>query len=362
MFADKTPRQQSHRKEDFILSASKRNPTMADVARRAGVSAMTVSRALKGTGLVTEETHKKIMEAVDELGYVLDLTAGSLSSQKSGFVSVLIPSVNNSNFSETLLGVTDILDKAGKQVLLGYTGYNLKREEQLIEAMLQRRPEGLILTGGEHSARARKILENTSIPIIETWDLPQKPINHVVGFSNAATIEDMVARLVFCGYRHIAYIGGNEKGDFRGIARRQGFEHAITTLGLPKAHVVSVGDPPISIEQGAAAVVRLIEEWPEVEAVICVSDPSAFGAIMECHRRNIPVPQRLAVAGFGDFEISRFCWPSITTISVNCYEIGQSAGNLVLKAIEAKDNGEKLPPQTIRMPHSVIERESTKAR
>ncbi len=344
------------------MSSPKRNPTMADVARRAGVSAMTVSRALKGTGLVTDETRNKIMAAVDELGYVLDLTAGALSSQKSGFVSVLIPSVNNSNFSDTLLGVTDALDRAGKQVLLGYTGYSLKREEQLIEAMLQRRPEGLIITGGEHTPRARKILENTAIPVIETWDLPKHPINHVVGFSNAATIEDMVARLVFCGYRNIAYIGGNEKGDFRGIARRQGYEHAIRALGLPKAHVVSVGDPPISIEQGAAAIGRLIEEWPEVEAVICVSDPSAFGAIMECHRRNLKVPQRLAVAGFGDFEISRFCWPSITTISVNCYEIGQSAGKLILRAIEEKDKGRTLPPQTIRTPHSVIERESTKAR
>ncbi len=344
------------------MSQSKRNPTMADVARRAGVSAMTVSRALKGTGLVTEETHKKIMEAVDELGYVLDLTAGSLSSQKSGFISVLIPSVNNSNFSETLLGVTDTLDQAGKQVLLGYTGYDLNREEQLIEAMLQRRPEGLILTGGEHSSRARKILENTSIPVIETWDLPTKPINHVVGFSNAATIEDMVARLVFCGYRNIAYIGGNEKGDFRGIARRQGYEHAVKSLGLAKTHVVSVGDPPISIKQGAEAVTRLIEEWPEVEAVICVSDPSAFGAIMECHRLNLAIPQRLAVAGFGDFEISRYCWPSITTVNVNCQAIGQQAAELMLKALTAKDAGEVLPPQIIRMPHSVIERESTKAR
>ena len=343
------------------MSPSQRNPTMADVARRAGVSAMTVSRALKGTGLVTEDTHRKIMEAVDELGYVLDLTAGSLSSQKSGFVSVLIPSINNSNFSDTLLGVTDALDKSGKQVLLGYTGYSLKREEQLIETALQRRPEGLIITGGEHTPRARKILENTSIPIVEMWDLPEHPINHVVGFSNATTIEDMVARMVFCGYRNIAYIGGNEIGDFRGIARRQGYENAIRALGLPRSHVVTVGDPPISSANGSEAVVRLLNEWPEVEAVVCVSDPIAFGVIMECHRRNWPVPKRLAVAGFGDFEISRVSWPTISTISVNCHTIGKEAGELILKAIEGKEGLYPLPPQTIKIPHSIIERESTKA-
>jgi len=343
-----------------LTATKKRNPTMADVARKAGVSAMTVSRALKGQGLVTDETRARILAAVDELGYVLDLTAGALSSQKTGFVSVLIPSINNSNFSDTLLGVTDALDPAGKQALLGYTGYNIKREEQLIETMLQRRPEGLIITGGVHTERARRLLENTTTPVVEMWDLPEKPINHVVGFSNAATIEDMVARLVMCGYRNIAYIGGNEKGDHRGIARRQGYEHAIKALGLPKAHVVSLGTPPISIEQGGIAVVRLLEEWPEVEAVICVSDPSAFGAIMECHRRQIAVPKRLAVAGFGDFEISRICWPSITTVSVNCHTIGHEAGKLILKAIEGKEGHYPLPPQTIRIPHSIIERESTR--
>ena len=344
------------------MSSLKRNPTMADVARRAGVSAMTVSRALKGNGQVTKKTHDRIIAAVEELGYVLDLTAGALSSQKTGFVSIIIPSVNNSNFSDTLLGITDTLDPAGKQVLLGYTGYNLQREEQLIETMLQRRPEGLILTGGEHTPKARKILKNTSIPVIETWDLPSNPINHVVGFSNAETMENLVARLVLAGYRNIGYIGGNEKGDFRGIERRRGYEHAIQALGLPKAHMVAIGDPPISIEQGGAAVVKLVEEWPEVEAVVCVSDPSAFGAIMECHRRGWPVPERLAIAGFGNFEISRFCWPSITTVSVNCYAIGQQAGQLLLQALEERAAGRSLPPRIERIPHSIIERESTGTR
>ncbi|MCB2101136.1 MAG: LacI family DNA-binding transcriptional regulator, partial [Rhodobacterales bacterium] len=94
---------------------------MADVARQAGVSAMTVSRALKGGGAVTPETHKKIMAAVDALGYVLDLSAGALSSKQTGFVSVLIPSVNNSNFSETVHGLAEVLSADGKQILFGYT-------------------------------------------------------------------------------------------------------------------------------------------------------------------------------------------------------------------------------------------------
>ena len=157
----------------------------------------------------------------------------------------------------------------------------------------------------------------------------------------------------------MAFIGGDESSDFRGIDRRRGYERAVETLGLPKAHVVSMGTPPISIAQGGPAVARLMNEWPEVEAVICVSDLSAFGIIMECHRRGWSVPGRLAVAGFGDFQISRYCWPSLTTVSVNCREIGYQAGKLMLQAIEGADAGKPLPSQVVTIPHSILEREST---
>jgi LacI family gluconate utilization system Gnt-I transcriptional repressor len=332
---------------------------MADVARRAEVSAMTVSRALKGGESVSRATREKIMAAVEELGYVLDLSAGALSSKKTGFISVLIPSFNNSNFSETVHGISESLASERKQILVGYTGYDLKREEQLIETMLQRRPEGIILTGGEHTARARQILKTTMVPVIETWDIPDQPIHHLVGFSNAAMIEDMVARLVFRGYRRIAFIGGDESGDFRGIDRRRGYERAIETLGLPRAHVVPVGMPPVSIRHGGPAVVRLMQEWPEVEAVICVSDLCAIGVIMECHRQKWDIPSRLAVAGFGDFEISRYSFPSLTTVSVNCTEIGIQAGNLMLRATEGAAAISLPPSQRLVIPHSIIEREST---
>ena len=341
------------------MKQNKQNPTMTDVARIAGVSAMTVSRALKGSESVTKDTREKIMQAVDELGYVLDLSAGALSSQKTGFVSVLIPSVNNSNFSETVHGISEVLEAKSKQVLLAYTDYSQQREEQLIETMLQRRPEGIIVTGGMHTPRARKILEQSAIPVIQTWDLSKTPIKHQVGFSNTAAVEDMVARLVFKGYRKIAFIGGDKDCDSRGIARRRGYESAVKTLGLPKAHVVPMGAPPISIAHGGPAVVQLVEEWPEVEAVICVSDLVAVGVIMECHRRNWSVPERLAVAGFGDFEISRHCWPTITTASVNCKKLGRQAGELMMQAIDAEHTDPPLPAQSVIIPHSIIEREST---
>ena len=122
---------------------------------------------------------------------------------------------------------------------------------------------------------------------------------------------------------------------------------------------MSFGTPPISMKQGGEAIVRLLEQWPEVDAAICVSDLSAFGALMECQRRGWPVPKRIAIAGFGDFEISGCCYPAITTVGVHCYDIGYSAGDLLLRAIEGDRNGAPIAAETIMTEYEVIPRESS---
>lgn len=332
---------------------------MADVAERAGVSTMTVSRALKKGGPISDETRRRIMAAVDELGYVLDQTAGTLSSKRSGFVATLIPSINNSNFSDTVRGISEAIEGSGLQLLLGRTDYLVEKEETLIESMLTRRPEGIILTGGSHTPRSRRLLESAGIPIIETWDLPQEPIEHVVGFSNAAATRSLVHDLFARGYRNIGFIGGTSNRDTRGADRRAGYTQAIAELGLGQSRIISFGSPPISMEQGGEAIVQLVTQWPEVDAAICVSDLSAFGALMECHRRGWAVPDRIAIAGFGDFEVSRCAHPRLTTISVDAIGIGRMAGDLLLRAIEARREGDLVPPETNMMPFRVIQREST---
>ncbi len=308
-------------------------PTMADVADYAGVSTMTVSRALKKDGRVSEDTRKRILQAVDKLGYVLDQAAGSLSSRRTGFVAALVPSINNSNFSDTARGITDALENSGLQLLLGYTDYSTEKEEKLIQSMLQRRPEGIILTGGSHTPQARRMLENSGIPVVETWEIPEDPIDHVVGFSNSEVMADLVRALAARGYRKFGYIGGTTARDTRGSLRRAGFLKAVEELGLGPGRVISFGVPPISIEQGAQAVVSMLERWPDTDVVLCVSDLSAFGALMECQRRGMKVPGDIAIAGFGDYEISAFCHPRITTVNVDCYGIGKLAAGRLLQAI-----------------------------
>ncbi len=334
-------------------------PTMSDVARKAGVSAMTVSRALRDGASIASDTREKIRKAVEQLGYVLDQSAGSLSSKRTGFVAALVPSLNNSNFADTARGLTDALQGSGLQLLLGYTDYSIEKEEELIESMLRRRPEAIVVTGGKHTERGRKLLENSGIPVIETWDLPPKPVRHVVGFSNAEAAGALVRYLHRKGYRKIGFIGGTSNRDTRGADRRLGYERAMTALGLHETRIISFGTPPISMKQGGDALTRLVEQWPDVEAAICVSDLSAFGALTACQRNNWAVPRRIAIAGFGDFEISSCSHPSITTVGVNCYDIGRKAGDLLLRAIEGERAHKPIAPETIVTDYAVIARDST---
>ncbi|MCU0904312.1 MAG: LacI family DNA-binding transcriptional regulator [Tabrizicola sp.] len=337
------------------MTQPRKAPTMADVARLAGVSPMTVSRAFKRDTSVSEATRDTILKAAEELGYVFDSAASSLRSQRSDFVAVTIPSINNANFAETLRGLTEGLKDRGLQILLGYTDYDIHEEERLIEQLLRRRPEAIVVTGGKHTPRARRLLENAGIPVVETWDLPEAPIGHVVGFSNAAAVRGMIDHFVSLGVTRIAFIGGDADRDTRGTDRREGFVAAMQAHGLDASRLIAAGAPPISMREGAAAMGRLLDSLPDTEAVICVSDLSAFGALTECQRRGIAVPEAIWIAGFGDYEIAEVSVPALTTINPFPREIGAKAAALILDVLDGRQSE---PAKVMIRPELMIRRSS----
>jgi LacI family gluconate utilization system Gnt-I transcriptional repressor len=257
------------------------------------------------------------------------------ATRRSGFVAALVPSLNNSNFADTVRGMSERFDSAGLQMLLGDTQYSLTREEDLIRAFLQRRPEAIILTGGVHSERTRGLLANAAVPIVETWDLPERPLGDVVGFSNLEAGAAMVRFLHERGRRRIGFIGGKTNFDTRGAERRVGFKQAARALGLPADRIVLIGKPPVTMAQGAQGMELMLARWPDVDAVACVSDLAAFGALAECQRRGVDVPGRVAIAA-----------------------IGRQAAEAALAAIGARERGEKRKPQTVEAPFSVVSRET----
>lgn len=331
---------------------------MADVAQLAGVSKMTVSRVLAGRG-VTEATRQRVQQAIDHLGYVADAAAGALSSGRSGFAAALVPSLASSNFSDTVRGLTATLEPHGLQLLLGDTDYDLKREERLVRSLLRHQPRCIALTGAHHTPATRELLLRSGIPVVEMWDLPATPIDAAVGFSNLKAAREMVRYLAARGYRRIGFLGGASELDRRGLERLKGYQQELKAQGLGEPRIVRLGDSPITMSHGGPALDALLQRWPDTDAVMCVSDMSAFGAIMQCHRRGLTVPRDIAVAGFGNFEVAVCCNPTITTISVDAYGIGVRTGETLLAALAANDGfTSSATRRSVKVDYSVITRES----
>ena len=315
----------------------KRGPTMKNIAQAAGVSVMTVSRAFKEDASVGGATREKIRQTADRLGYVFDVSAANLRTQRSDFIAVTIPSLNNANFAETIVALTNTLSFEGYQVLLGHTNYDIEREEQLIKQFLRRRPEAIIVTGGHHTDKTRQLLSNAGVPVIETWDNPLEPIGHVVGFSNADTMRLLVDHLVQQGRKRIAFMGGDSESDTRGKDRRCGFQKAMASYNMKTDRLVGSGAPQRPMQKGANAMTELLEQFSDTDAVICVSDLVGFGALSECQRRGIAVPDQIAIAGFGAYHIAEVCVPTLTTIDPKPTEIGEGAADLVLELLRSPE-------------------------
>ena len=311
--------------------------TMADVGKLAGVSPMTVSRALKPNTSVSLKTREKIQKAADSLGYVLDSNAAGFSSRRTGFVAVTIPSIDNGNFADTLSGLTEGITKSGLQVLLGYTNYDVLEEERLVEQLLKRRPEAIVVTGGTHTDRCRQLLENAAIPVIEMWDIPNSPIDSVVGFSNAYASELMVTHFIDCGYERIGFLGSDQNRDTRGSDRFRGFSAALKNKGLDHERVIFSSSMPVSMREGAEGISQLLKRWPDTQAVMCVSDPCAFGAMTECQRLGMIVPDDIAIAGFGAYGLSEFAIPAITTVDVDARGLGESTADNLVRLLNGDD-------------------------
>jgi len=338
-----------------------RRVKMKDVARTAGVSAMTVSRALKHDGVVSPATRRRILKIVKQLGYVPDQIASSLSSKRSGFVALLVPSLNNPPLAETAHALAKTLEASGLQILIGYTNYETKREERLLTELLQRRPEAIVIVADGHSPRSRDLLLGAGIPVVHIWDWPSRPIGNVVGFSNEAVTGEIVRFLIERGYRRLAYLGEtNDKGT-RGARRRQGFVDTIKKLKLGPVRVFDYKPPPFSMLQGRAALPLMLKRWPDLDAIVCVSDPCAFGVLTEAQAMGLSVPSQLAVVGFGDFEVSRCCTPALTTVSVDGAHIGRETGLLLMDVLgQASTQVAKQAPVRVKIDAILTPRGTTR--
>jgi LacI family gluconate utilization system Gnt-I transcriptional repressor len=303
--------------------------TLSEVARLAGVSGMTVSRVLHDHANVSESTRAKVQAAVMALGYVPNRLAGALATAKTRLMVVIIPSLSNIVFPEVLRGANERFEAAGYQCVIGVSDYDLAREEQLIAAMQSWRPSGWIVTGLEHTPRARQMLREARSPVVEVMDIDGEPIDMAVGFSNVRAGRDMGVYLVDGGRRRIGYVGGNLQKDLRAGKRYQGFVQALAEAGVTLQGQFTANEPS-SLLLGRAGLGQLLAQHPDLDAVYFSNDDMAVGGLMHCMAAGIAVPERLALTGFNGLEIGEAVPQRLTTIRSPRYRIGRLAAEHIL--------------------------------
>jgi LacI family gluconate utilization system Gnt-I transcriptional repressor len=333
-------------------------PTIRDVAAEVGVSAITVSRALRTPELVSEALRARIGAAVQRLGYVGNRLAGNLSVGRSNVVAVVVPNLRNAFFSTMIDTLIGVLEPAGFQILVATSRYDAGAEARVIESVLGWHPAAIVLVGTDRPRTLRLRLRRSGVPVIETWDLGEHPVDALIGFSHHAVGAAIGRHLVERGYRRIGFLGAALQSDVRAAARYDGFVAALQGAGLRPVADVSAAELA-SVEGGCRGLAELLALAPQADAVFCSNDVLALGALFECHRRGVRVPDDLALAGFGDLDASGCASPPLTTVRPPGEAIGRRAAELVLRRAQSRSATRRRV--TLDLGFTLVARDSTRA-
>ncbi len=349
---------QSRQRRTAPRTARPRKPRavhdLDSIAVLAGVSAATVSRVINQPQIVAAQTVARVRAAIDRVGYVPNRIAGGLASRRTQLIALIVPGIVHSVFNDMIEAMTGRLASAGFQVMLGLSGYAPGDINPMLEQILSRRPDGIILTGFAGQSAFRKRLRATGITVIETWELPARPLDIAVGFSHAqigATLADFAADR---GYRQVGLVTADGP---RATLRSDAFRRRYAGLGLPEPHCVPV-PLPSTVAHGRAALERLLACAPRPDLVVCSSDWLALGVLTEARRRGLDVPGALGVVGFGNIDFAVALDPALTSVHIDGDAIGRECAHL----LQQRARGERPGRRLIDVGALVVERASTRPR
>lgn len=311
----------------------KTRPTLVEVAALAGVSKMTASRALRGAADVSERNIGKVLQAAEEIGYVTNYLATSLSSQSTNLIGVVVPSMSNIVFAEVLAGISEAIQESGKQPVFGISNYDEATEKAIIRDMLSWRPAGMIVTGLEQAAQSRKLLEGAGIPVVQIMDVDGDAIDINVGLSHSEAGRDMARALIELGRSKFAYVGAALENDVRARKRMEGFRLELERQGAPL--VASVLDERFSsLPLGRSLTTDLLARGTEIDCIYYSNDDMAAGGLFACMAAGVEVPQEITLAGFNGLEFLEGLPVRLATARSPRREIGAEAIRRLLAEIE----------------------------
>lgn len=306
--------------------------TIAEVAKDAGVSAMTVSRALREPDKVSAKTLAKIREVVDRLGYVPDPAASALAAGKTNVIGVIVPSVTNNVFSDVMRGIYEVAEGSKWQIQLGNTRYSPLEEESLVRTFLSQKPAGLILSGLDQSEETSKLLMGADCRIVQIMECGPDPFDMMIGFSHVAASAAATRHLLDQGYERPGYIAA--RLDPRSQRRLAGFKAEAERAGVFSAGRIVTTPRPSTVTLGCELVADLLSKAPDTDAILCNNDDLALGALFECQRRGLRVPEDFGICGFNDLEMMAAANPSITSVRTFRLTMGRDAFQLLTAALD----------------------------
>ncbi|CAK9886574.1 MAG: HTH-type transcriptional regulator GntR [Candidatus Erwinia impunctatus] len=310
----------------------KKRPVLQDVADRVGITKMTVSRYLRNADQVSEALRGRIAQALDELGYIPNRAPDILSNATSRAIGVLLPSLTNQVFADVLRGFEAVTDQSGYQTMLGHFGYSAAKEEQQIRLLLGWNIDGLILTERTHTAASLRMIETAGIPVVEMMDSVSPYLQHAVGFDNAEAARQMTQCIIRQGHQHVVYLGA--RLDERTLLKQQGYEQAMREAGLMPHSIMREGASSYSM--GGELLREARQRFPATDSLLCTNDDLAIGAMFECQRQGLRIPQQMAIAGFHGHNITCVTNPPLATVITPREEMGRQAALLLLARLQGK--------------------------
>ncbi|GFE52554.1 transcriptional regulator [Roseobacter cerasinus] len=328
-------------------------PTLEDVARLAGVSTASISRALNDPDKVAKPTRDKIEAAIEALGYTPNFGGRALASNRTNTVGAVVPTMANAMFASGLQAFQEVLSEAGVNLLLATTGYDSEQELRQIKALMAHGADGLMLIGDARPQSTRDFLEKRRIPHVISWCFQPDASPIHVGFDNRAACYAATQHVLELGHRRIAMICGVRQGNDRAADRFDGVSAAIDDFGQGAAMVRAV-DAQYRLEFGGDAFEKIMSQSPRPTAIICGNDVLAAGALKRARELGIDVPGDVSLVGFDDIGLASVVTPALATVRVPQIEMGREAARLLLARLSGEEGGGPVELHTEFMPRASL--------
>ncbi|GIH07126.1 catabolite control protein A [Rhizocola hellebori] len=328
-------------------------PHIGQVAQLAGVSATTVSHALNGRRPVSEATRRRIMEAIDQLGYRPNVVARGLRAGRTMTIGLVIPDITNPFYPLLARGLQDVLGPAGYDEIITNTNGDRELERIALDKMISRQVDAVAFAVFDtHAADLQPVID-AGIPAVRLGGRQAQPGVDLLHTDDEGAAAEATGYLIERGYRRIGFLSG-PAAHGPAAERIMGYQAALRAAGL-KADPNLVAQTEFSREGGAEAMTRLLKLRDRPQAVFCANDMMAIGALDVARQRGLEVPGQLAVMGFDDIEAASLVSPQLTTMANPAREIGRACARLLLDRVSGAESG---PGREIVIPARLIRRES----